>query len=424
MMLGEFVAEHAWQLAMLVVLVLSSGFFSGTETALFSLSRGQLYRLRHSCTAGAAIGSLMSKPRRVLNTLLMGNMLVNVAFATISAVMILRLEAGGAPGWAVGLASAAPLVVLILVGEVTPKMLAFVSPERWAAVAARPLAIIGQGLGPLLWVVERAVVQPLTRAAGPRGENADNISADELGALMDLSAKRGIITHDANALLQEILELTDLRVGEIMVPRVDVIAYDVDETPAGLIELFRKTHLRKIPVYEGSIDNILGVVHARRLLLNPSAPLREFLTAVPFVPEAGNVERVLLQLRLKRVQMAIVVDEYGGTAGLVTLEDVLEEIVGDIPDPRQIEEGPAVEQTADKTYLLDGDLGIHEWTDAFNMNLASRRISTIGGFVTSLLGRIGAAGDEITYRNLKFTIESMRRRRIGKLRLELLEETP
>ena len=213
-----------------------------------------------------------------------------------------------------------------------------------------------------------------------------------------------------------------LKVRHIMTPRVDMVAYDVDAPPDGLIELFGKTRLRKIPVYEARVDNILGVVHAKRLLVRPQSALRDLVVKVPFVLSAGNVERVLLQFRVTRTQMAVVVDEYGGTDGLVTLEDVLEEIVGDIRDEHESARGPAVERIGPGEYLLDGDLAIHEWVDAFRIDLHGRRISTVGGFVTSLLGRIGAPGDQATYRNLRFTVAAMHRRRITKLRLELLEE--
>jgi len=168
----------------------------------------------------------------------------------------------------------------------------------------------------------------------------------------------------------------------------------------------------------------VGVVPARRLLLSPQTPIRELLSPPTYVPEAANIERVLLHLRTRRTQMAIVVDEYGGTAGLVTMEDVLEEIVGDIPDPRGDDRGPLVRHTGTHEYLIDADLAIHEWTEAFKTDLESREISTIGGFVLLRLGRMAAVGDTVTWRNLLFTVVSMRGRRgrrIGTLRLQLLE---
>ena len=414
--------EHSWQLVALALLLVGSGFFSGSETALFMLTRGQVHRLNGAGTSGRLLASLLRRPRRLLNTLLFGNMLANVAYAALSAAVLLSVQRAGVEAWAAGAASLVPLLGLILLGEVTPKMLAYVHCERWSLLAAAPLAIFERAFSPLLRLLEAALVSPLTQMLAPRPAGPADITADELNALVDLSAKRGIIDSDVNALLREIVQLTDLRVADIMVPRVDVIAYDIDAAPEGLMRLFRQTHLRKIPVYEGSIDHIVGVVHAKRLLLHRAASLRELVTPVIFVPESGNLEKTLIQFRVTRRQLAIAVDEYGGTAGLVTLEDVLEEIVGDIPDVHDADRGPAVERIADRRFMLDGNLAIHEWADAFDIDLSSERISTIGGFVTSRLGRIPRPGDEVSYRNLTFTVESMRRRRVGKLRLELREE--
>ncbi|HUS48290.1 MAG TPA: hemolysin family protein [Phycisphaerae bacterium] len=421
MMWGAFLAEHAWQLSLMAALLSVSGYCSGTETALFNLSKGQLYRLRHSRGPGALVADLMTRPRRILHTLLLSNMLVNVAFAGIATAIVFDLAQADAPAWAGVLASLAALLTLILFGEVAPKMLAYAVHERWALLAAAPLAGVERILAPPLWLLERAFVHPLVRMIAPRQQAKGAVDNRELAAVLELSAKRGIIDRDATALLQEIVSLSDLRVADIMVPRVDITAYDVNSPRDGLLKLIRQTHLRKIPVYEGNLDRIIGLVHAKRLLLKADASLRELVAPITFVPEAANVERLLMQFCTRHTQTAIVVDEYGGTAGLVTLEDVLEQIVGDLPDARDLSRGPAVAELGGGRYELDANLAIHEWADAFKIDLSGERISTIGGFVTSLLGRIPQVGDAATYRNLRFTVESMRGRRIGKLRLELLE---
>lgn len=418
---AQALASEAWKLAVMVPLLVCSAFFSGSETTLFSLSRLQLYRLGRGARPGRIVAALMRRPRRVLNTLLLGNMCVNVAYTGIAAVAILELRREGLAGWMAVVASLGSLLVLILFGEVMPKLLAMAAGPRLAVPAAGVLTVVERVAAPVLWILEKAFVVPLTRILAPAQAAAGDITAEELGALLDLSAKRGVIDRDVNALLQEIVALTDIRVADIMVPRVDMIAYDVDGDPGKLIEMLATTRLRKIPVYEKDNDHVVGVVHAKRLLLNPAVPLRELVAKVPFVPEAANVERLLLQFRVTRTQMAIVVDEYGGTAGLVTLEDVMEEIVGDMPASRVAAAEPAVQRVSDGEYLLDGDLAIHEWEDAFKIDLSSERISTVGGFVISLLGRIPREGDQAEYRNLRFTVVSMRRRRIDKLRVELRE---
>jgi CBS domain containing-hemolysin-like protein len=418
----QVLAEQVWKLALLAPLLVCSAFFSGCETTLFSLSRLQLYRLGHGRRPGRIVAALMRRPRRVLNTLLLGNVCVNVAYTGIAAVAILQLRRAGLAGWAAGAASLASLLVLILFGEVMPKMLAMAVGSRLVIPAAAILAVLERAAAPVLWILDKALIVPFTRLLAPAPAGSGDITAEELAALLDLSARRGVIERDVNALLQEIVALTDIRVSDIMVPRVDMLAYDVDGDPAGLIKMFTATRLRKIPVFEKDIDHVLGVIHAKRLLLNPTAPLRQLVAKVPFVPEAANVERLLLQFRVTRTQMAIVVDEYGGTAGLVTLEDVMEEIVGDIPDARGA--APAVQHLIEGEYLLDGELAIHEWEEAFRIDLSGRRVSTVGGFVISLLGRIPREGDKVEYRNLRFTVVSMRRRRIDKLHLQLLGRQP
>jgi len=422
-MWGEFLASHVWRLASMAALMAGSAFFSGSETAMFTLSRGQLYRLRSAGGAGRIVTSLMARPRRLLNTLLLGNLLINVAYTGLAAVVVFDLGRSDLPAWAAPVGSAAGLVVLILVGEVTPKMVALTAGRHWAMSAAPALAVIQRALAPLLWVLQRAAVEPLTRLIAPRPSAPADISADELAAVLDLAARRGTIDRDTSAMLKEIVSLTDLRTADIMVPRVDMIAYDVSGPRSGLVELFKRTGLIKIPVYDGDLDHIAGVIYAKRLLLSGQTGLRGLVAPTTFVPESANLEHLLVHFRANRTQMAIVVDEYGGTAGLVTLEDVLEEIVGEMPDPRSSDRGPAVQRVAPDRYVLDGELPIHEWADAFKIDLRRRRISTVGGFVTSLLGRIARVGESVDYRNLRFTVTAVSGRRIDRLELQLGDQT-
>jgi putative hemolysin len=419
----EFLILHAMELALMAMLLLVSAFFSASETALFSLSRSQRHHLSHGSRLDRLAGSLLARPQRTLNTILLGNMLANTAYAAVSAVLVLGLPKLGLASWQTACMSFLPLLILILLAEITPKSIALLAGVRLAAIVASPVAILSKILHLPLWLMDQLFVRPLTRIVSPREAIAGNITADELAAMLDLSAKRGVINLETNTLLQEIVELTDLRARDIMVPRVDIIACEATAPSDELAGKFRSSHLRRLPVYEGDMDHMLGVVHAKRFLLNPKAPLRSLVVKVPFVPEAANVERVLLQFRVTRSQIAFVVDEYGGIAGLVTLEDVLEEIVGDIPDPRQPAR-PMVELINPHEYWIDGELGIHEWADAFRTDLGGHRISTIGGFVMSLLGHLPKAGDSVQYRNLKFTVESVHKRRIEKLHLELLEGRP
>jgi len=418
----DFLMCHAFSLvAMLVSLVLAAC-VNGTEAAMFSLSPGQLYRMRHSHNRLARlVPKLLATPRRILNTLLLMNLLVTTALAGLTAVMVLDVEQRGHSVVAVAM-SVVPLLALILVGEMVPKLLGFAAPVGWSQLAAYPVLILSRGLLPVLWVLEKLLVNPLLRIVAPSVSSRE-ITSDELASLLELSAKRGIIAHDASRLLREIVQLNDLRVSDIMVPRVDMIAYDIHDSREGLAKLFQESHLRKIPVYDTQPDAVVGVIYGKDLLLSEATPLRDLAVKVPFVPAAGVVERLLVQFRVTRKQMAMVVDEYGGLAGLVTLKDIVEEIVGDIPDAADGPVQPAVERLAHNQYLLAGDLPIHDLADVLGVNLVAARITSVGGFLVSLLGRMPKPGDEARYRNLKFSVVSTRRRRVNKLRLELMEET-
>lgn len=419
---ADLLAGRAGHLVVMAVLLVFSALFSGTETALFSLSPGQLFRLRRGGRGGGLVPSLMARPAQILHTLLLSNLLVNVAYSSIAAVLVLDLQhSGQAPAWVLVAASLGPLLVLILTGEIVPKMVAILVAERWAVIAAAPLAVLRKTLSGVIALLYMVMVGPLVKIFAPGDTGPSDIRSEELAALLDLSARRGILDRQTNVLLQEIVELKDIRVRDVMVPRVDMVAYDVDGPRAGLVKLFATSRLRRIPVYEHNIDRIVGAVPAKRVLFHPQTPLREHVKPVPFVPEAADLEQTLILLRVRRSQLAIVVDEFGGTAGLVTMEDVLEEIVGDIPDRHEKPE-ELVEKVSPGHYVVDGDLAIHEWADAFDIDLRGRHISSVGGFVTFLLGRIPVAGDSATYRNLKFTVVSMRRRRIGKIEVHLLEE--
>jgi putative hemolysin len=426
MLAVAFFAQFGWQIVVLIACLLASAFFSGSETALFTLTRSELQELAASRHWLARLaGRLARKPRSLLNTLLLGNMLVNIGFSATAAVLVLELESADQPAWVVGLASVAPLLTVLLVGEVTPKMLAWTVARKWALLAALPIDILRRVFLPVLWILDVGIVRPFTKILAPSSTKATtDITAEELAGLMRLSAQRGVLARDVGDMLHEIVELTDVTAGEIMIPRVDVVAFDVEKPVAELIELFRETGFRKIPVYRGDLDSVLGVVHAKRLLLHPETPLEQLIRPVSFLPEAANLEKLLAQFRKTRQQMAVVVDEYGGTAGLVTLEDVLEEIVGDIPDYREEPSRPAVQKLTPTRYLVSGDLSIRDWAEAFGLEPVKGRISTIGGLAATLLHRIPREGDSVDYHNLRLTVHAMRRRRVEAVRLDWIGGRP
>jgi CBS domain containing-hemolysin-like protein len=421
-----FWLTYGWELIALGILLGFSAFFSGSETALFSLTRTDLAELegkKHNPLAGAVL-RLHGRPRRLLNTLLLGNTLVNIGFSATAAVLVFELEHAGFAPHFVALASVAPLLAVILIGEVTPKLIAVTIAYPWSYLAAWPVTLLEQLLRPILWALETLLVEPITRVVSGRPAESTDITGRELAALMSLSTQHGVVDQDAGTLMREIVELSDLTAGNIMIPRVDMIAHDIHDGPDALRELFRQTRFRKLPVHDGDLDHLLGIVHARRFLLHPETPLEQVLRPIFYIPEAASLERVLEQFRAGRRQMAVVVDEYGGTAGLITLEDVLEEIVGDLHDLNDQKAPPPVEYLGETEYLCHGGLPVHDWAETFDTDHEEVPVSTLGGLVTFLLGRIPRSGDRVAFHNLQLTVRAMQGRRVQSVHVRLREGQP
>lgn len=417
------------QLLLLPVLLVLSGFFSGSETALFSLSAHQRALFRRSDTlVGAAITTLLSETRGLLITLLLANMTINVLFFVVSSVLLIqlnRLEWAGAVVMSV--ASVTPLLAIILLGEVLPKLLAARLTVTWARLLALPLYLTHRVLFPVRFFAEVAVITPLARLIAPR-RTVPKLSEEELESLLTLSQRQGVIDPDEERLLQQVLELSQIKVRNLMVPRVDIKAFNLDRDPAELIEMARAYQLNHIPVYRGSLDNIVGVVYERQVLLNEPRDrqsLYNLIRQAKFVPEQQRVDQLLVELRKRGTTFAIVVDEYGGTSGLVTLEDVVEHMVGEIPGPFESGDQPEVENIGPFRWRVAGSLSVHEWAEFFGRNPAIEGIATleavrtVAGLVMARLGRVPAPGDRVRLGDVRITVERVENRRVQTVLIEL-----
>jgi len=413
--------------ATMLILLGASAFFSMSETALFNLSRAQIRRFRASGSRLRRLAArLMDDPRHVLVTVLFGNMAVNTAFFVLGVMLIVDVEQANpdhAAMWGVILGVLLPLTVIVA-GEVVPKSVAAAMPERIAPVAAMPVAILGYVVKPVRVALGVVLIAPITRLAlGVRREEHAYVTTDELQAIVEVAAREGAVSTEESDMLSDILDLGERRVREVMVPRVEVAGCDVVTPMAVVLAVFRKTRFTKLVVYEDEMDNIVGVVYAKTAFLNPDKPLSDLVRPVYYVPDTKRVEDLLREFRTRKIQFAVVVDEYGGVAGLVTLKDCLEEIVGEIEDEA---DGPAsspVQRLSDTEYLLAGNLSIRIWADAFDLDVPDEggRYSTVAGFLAALLGRLPRPGDTAEWRNLAFTVDEVRHHRVTRVRLRLLE---
>jgi putative hemolysin len=410
------VYENVGHVIAMLLLLAGSAFFSGSETAFFNLTRRQIKQLTATKNRiSRLLAHLLKKPGQLLNCLLLGNMTVNVLFFAISSVLVLRVKAQWGIPAATGMALAT-FLVLVLFGEILPKSLAYANSWSVALAAALPAFLWVRVLGPVAFFARVIILEPVLRVLLGHRRLPHAITLAEFRSLIDYSRRRGLITEDENKLLAEVVELGFLKVRHVMQPRVDMVACNVSDTPALAKKRMQKHHLTKIPVYVRDIDRVIGMVHLRQLLLKPGGSLDRLVQPVHFVPEQKSIESLLEFFRKTETDMAVVVDEYGGIAGSVHLEDIAEELFGAGIIAADVE---PIKQLGPFEYRLSGDLAIHDWADVFGIDLTETRLSTIGGLVTALLGRIPKAGDVAHLKNLRFTVERVRRHRIQTVVLSL-----
>ncbi|MDP6539549.1 MAG: hemolysin family protein [Planctomycetota bacterium] len=376
-----------------------SGFFSASETALFSLSPPQAAR------AGRRVRAMLARPRETLVTVPLCNLVVNLAFfAFASQVHIGEGESGRvASGFAA-------LLAVLLVGEILPKSLALRAPVAVAEAGSWPLAGLVRLMAPVRRVIH-ALLEPLVRLASPRRRDGGEVTSETLGRVLERSAEDGLLeTGEAN-LLAEIVELGGIRVREIMTARVDALMLEADADPAPIVAEALAKKLTWLPVYEESRDEVLGLVKLRELLAVEPRPVRQLVMPVKFVPEVARVLDLLNEFREDRAAEAVVVDEWGGTAGVVTIEDVFEEIVGELRVEGEEREKPVV-PLGEGCFRVAGGLSIRDWNEEFGARVVPTEFETVGGFVTALLGRIPRAGDRVRSGELVCEVREVSGRRV------------
>lgn len=417
----------------LVILLLSviSALFSGSETVLFSLSRHDRSRMKKSGNRLEKLAAtLLENPRYVLTTLMLGNMTCNVLIFVLSAILLtsqssetdlFSLKTGFSWTYVhVLLLSLAPPLLVTYVSDVFPKVIGNLNNTRLAPMIALPLAWLVRALYPINRGMDILILRPAHRLFG--GTSRQDFSTDELRELLEMSEQEGVIDISENEMLQEVVRIGDLHVREVMTPRVDVVAFNIKDPPEKLVDLFTRSHLAKIPVFEGQIDNVIGVIFARTVLLEPDVrklDLRKLLQPVRFVPDFFTLDRVLATFRQTKSQFAVVVDEYGSVTGVVALEDIVEQMVGDIYAPHDQPERATVRIGPDE-YLVAGDLSVADWIQAFGARVDSGQTATVAGVIASRLNRVPRQGDTLKLGHLQMTVESMRGRRVERVRLKLL----
>jgi CBS domain containing-hemolysin-like protein len=413
----DILADHFIELSSMVLLLLLSAFFSGTETALFSLTREQVKRLRgQGHHVEKTLTLLAENPSGLLIAILFGNLVVNILFFSLSVVVAVGFGHRCGEWWE-AVAGVAVLMLVILVGEIFPKAAGISFPERVVRFNSLPLRSWFHFLGPV-----RRVLEIIVRRLEPAEQHDNRLNADELRMLIDATRNDPTFGKQEKAIVEDIVNLPGIRVRELMVPRVRQLFRRADAPAGEALLAAAELELELIPVYEENEDNVVGVVEVKELFASDelTRPLCDFARPARFVPETKYADEMLREFLAEGLRMVCVVDEYGGLAGTVCMEDLLEEVVGEF-DAMEV---PPVEQLGESTYRLQGSLGIREWRSLFigflpDEVVRTLALDTVSGLVVSLLKRIPQPGDVAQVRNLSFTVEQVRSNRIESVLLEL-----
>jgi CBS domain containing-hemolysin-like protein len=404
-------------LTLLIFLLICSGFFSGTETALFSLNRVERRRLKEGKSVRSQlIARALQRPRELLSTILFGNTLVNVATSVTATLLFQKLLTAHSLAAAIVVDS----LLVLFIGEIIPKTIAINQAMPLSRAAIKPLRFFAKLSSPLVWVFDRSASGVLRVLKVPE-EASGALSPSEVEILFEEAGRRETITPEERRMAHNIMRFSETTTEEIMTPRVDVAAAPLDISREALEQVMIEARHSRVPVYEESIDHVVGFVSTKEFFLNPDREIRELLKPVAIFPEGARVHRVFRHMQKNLLNMAVIVNEYGVTSGIVTMEDLVEEIVGEIYDEYEKAE-ELIQPVGPDEWLVLCRAPIEDVNDACGLSLPEGASVTLNGYLCDEFGEIPVPGRTIERNGARFTIEQSTRRRILSCRVKRLVE--
>ena len=404
-------------LSFLIFLLLCSGCFSATETALFSLNRIERRRLKEDKSARSQlIARALQRPRELLSTILFGNTLINVATSVIATLLFQRFL----KTHSLTAAIVVDFLLVLFVGEIIPKTIAVNQAMPLSRVAIKPLLLFAKLSGPVVRIFDRSA-HGILRVFKVPEEASGGLSPSELEVLFEEAGRKETITAEERRIAHNIMRFSETTAEEIMTPRVDVAAAPLSTTREGLEQVMIEARHSRIPIYEEGVDHIVGFVSTKEFFLNPDREIRELLKPVAIFPEGARIHRVFRYMQKNLFNMAVIVNEYGDTSGIVTMEDLVEEIVGEIYDEYEKAE-ELIRSVGPDEWLVLCHASIEEVNEACGLNLPEADSVTLNGYLCDQFGEIPAPGQTIERNGARFTIAESKRRRIVSCRVKRLDE--
>ncbi len=408
------------QIISLIALLALSAFFSSAETALTTVNKLRIRTLADAGDKRALIlTTVIEEPGKMLSTILVGNNIVNLSASALTTTLTMDLLGSRAVGAATGILT---LLILVL-GEITPKTISTLHAERIALSYANAIHILMIVFTPVIFFVNQLSLGLLFLLRIDPNKKRDAITEDELRTIVEVSHEEGVIESEEKKMINNVFDFGDAVAKDVMVPRIDMVLVDVNATYDELLEIFRKEKFTRIPVYEDTTDNVIGIINMKDLLLydrekEPEFSIRSFLRQPLYTYEYKKTAELMLEMRKTFNNIVIVLDEYGATAGLITLEDMLEEIVGEIRDEYDEDEEDEVRELAPDEYLVNGSAKLDDLNERLGLKLESEDYDSIGGLVIGLLDHLPEEGESVEYENLRFVVEHVEKNRIEKIRIQ------
>ena len=414
--------DDIFQLVVLVILLLLSAFFSSAETSLTTFNRIRMRTLADEGNKRAARALKVTEDSgKMLSAILIGNNVVNLSASSIATSLAIRMFGSYGAGIATGI-----LTILILIfGEISPKTLATLHAEKLAIAYSGIIQSLMTVLTPVIFIINKLSNLFLRLLRVDTNKNKDTLTEEELKTIVDVSHESGIIETEEREMIHNVFDFSDALAKEIMTPRIDMTFVKADSSYRDILEIYREDHYTRMPVFEDTNDNVIGILNMKDLLLYEDVEhfsVSNILREPFFTYEKKNTAELFLEMQTKSINMAIVLDEYGITAGMVTMEDLLEEIVGEIHDEYDANETDALVRITDTVFLVAGSMNLEDLCDELDIHLTSDDYDTIGGYFIGRCDHLPAENEQIiTDDNIRLTVTSVHKNRIEQLRIQLPE---
>lgn len=410
--------SYTWQIVLLIILLLMSGFFSMSETALMALSK---IRIRHMVDEGVKGAKLVEKlsedPSRLLGAILIGNNIVNIGASALATSV--AVKAIGESG--VGLVTIIMTILVLIFGEITPKSIAKQNSEKVALKVSKTINIIVKLFRPFI-AVFTAISSVFIRLLGGDPKATEPfITEEELKTMVGVSEEEGVLEDVEKEMIFNVFEFADSQVKDVMVQRVDIVAVDINATYEEVIDVIKTEQFSRIPVYNQNIDDVVGILNVKDLIMasksSENFKVSDYMREPYYTFEYKKIVELFKEMQKTRSHMAVVLDEYGGNVGIVTIEDLIEEIVGEIEDEYDDETDSDIIVVKEDEYIVDGSARLDHIGDLIGVTMESEEFDSIGGLVIGELGRFPEKNEEVKVNNIRFVVEDIDKNRIKKVRI-------